>query len=47
MILMVMENICSSIFLQSKYCVHITTANGVEYDYNSHGEYVFLDVPTE
>ena len=40
MILMVMENKCSSIFLQSRYGVHITTVNGVEYDFNGHWECV-------
>ena len=34
-------------FLQSKNDVHITTVDGVEFDFNGHGEYVFLDVPTE
>ena len=44
---MVMENMCSQIFLQSKYDVHIKTVDGVEYDFNGHGEYVFLDIPSK
>ena len=35
-ILMVTENMCSTMFLQSKFGVHITTVNGVEYDFNGH-----------
>ena len=38
---MVMENMCSKMFLQSKHNVHITTVDGVEYNFNGHGEYVY------
>ena len=35
-VLMIMENMCSQIFLQSKYAVHITSVYGIEYDFNDH-----------
>ena len=44
---MVMENMCSLIFLQSNYDIHITTVDGVEYYFDSHGEYLYLDIPSE
>ena len=44
---MVMENMCYYIFLQSKYDVHITSVDGIDYNYNDHGEYVLLDVLKE
>ena len=47
MVLMVMENMYSLLFLQSNYNVHIKTVDGIRYDFNGHGAYVFYDVPTE